>query len=126
MAKLPLAIMEKLLKEAGAERVSQDAKEALAEVLEDYALELGKDAAKFSQHAKRKTVRKEDVKLAAADGKITNEEYQTIKNNALTEIKEQIPVGMRPIVEKFVGSLDKWLENVVSRTVNDYKDDNNH
>jgi len=65
MAKLPLAIMERLLKEAGAERVSQDAKEALAEVLEDYALGIGKDASLLSEHAGRKTVRKEDVKLAA-------------------------------------------------------------
>jgi len=38
MTKLPLAVIEKLLREGGAERVSQNAKEALAEILEDYAL----------------------------------------------------------------------------------------
>lgn len=65
MSKLPLANMERLLKEGGAERVSEDAKEALAEVLENYGLEIAKDATILSDHAGRKTVRKEDVKLAA-------------------------------------------------------------
>jgi histone H3/H4 len=65
MSKLPLANMERLLKEGGAERVSEDAKEALAEVLEDHGLEIAKDAVLLSEHAARKTVRKEDVKLAA-------------------------------------------------------------
>jgi histone H3/H4 len=65
MNKLPLANMERLLKEGGAERVSEDAKEALAEVLENYGLEIAKDAVILSEHAGRKTVRKEDVKLAA-------------------------------------------------------------
>ncbi len=64
MSKLPLANMERLLKEGGAERVSEDAKEALAEVLEDYGLKISKDAVLLSEHARRKTVRKEDVKLA--------------------------------------------------------------
>ena len=64
MSKLPLAVMERILKEGGAERVSEDAKEALAEVLEDYGLEIAKDAVLLSEHASRKTVRKEDVKLA--------------------------------------------------------------
>ena len=65
MSKLPLANMERLLKEGGAERVSEDAKEALAEVLENYGLEIAKDATILSEHAGRKTVRKEDVKLSA-------------------------------------------------------------
>jgi len=65
MSKIPLAIMERILKEGGAERVSEDAKEALAEILEEYGLELAKDAVLLSGHAGRKTVRKEDVKLAA-------------------------------------------------------------
>ena len=65
MNKLPLAIMERLLKEGGAERVAEDAKKALAEVLEDYGLEIAKDAILLSEHAGRKTVRKEDVELAA-------------------------------------------------------------
>ncbi len=65
MSKLPLAVMERLLRDGGAERVSEDAKEALAGVLEEYALEIAKDSVLFSEHAGRKTVRKEDVKLAS-------------------------------------------------------------
>jgi len=61
---LPAAAMEKLLKKAGASRVSEDAKEALREVLEDYALELGGKAIKFAQHSGRKTVKSADIKLA--------------------------------------------------------------
>ena len=34
---LPVAAMEKLLKKAGASRVSEDAKESLREILEEYA-----------------------------------------------------------------------------------------
>jgi histone H3/H4 len=64
---LPLAAMEKILKQSGADRVSEDAKQALQEVLEDYALELGKRAAKFSMHANRKTVKGSDIKLAAKE-----------------------------------------------------------
>jgi DNA-binding protein len=64
---LPLAAMEKLLKHAGADRVSEDAKEALREVLEDYAQDLGKRANQFAAHANRKTVKGSDIVLAKKD-----------------------------------------------------------
>ena len=64
---LPLAAMEKLLKQAGADRVSEDAKEALQELLEDYGMELGKRANKFAAHANRKTIKGSDIKLAKRD-----------------------------------------------------------
>ena len=60
---LPLAAMEKLLKKAGAHRVAEDAKEALQEVLEEKALEIGAQAIKFAQHSGRKTVKRSDVRL---------------------------------------------------------------
>jgi len=62
---LPLAAMEKLLKKIGAERVSEDAKAALKEVLEDYGEKIGEHAIKISKHSGRKTVKGGDVKLAA-------------------------------------------------------------
>jgi len=65
MTKLPLAVMGKLLREGGAERVSKDAMEALAEVIEEYAFHIAKQAVLLSNHAGRKTVREEDIKLAA-------------------------------------------------------------
>ncbi len=62
---LPLAAMEKLLKKAGAPRVSADAKEALREVLEEQAEKIGDKAARLAKHSGRKTVKKADVKEAA-------------------------------------------------------------
>ncbi len=61
---IPLAAMERLLKDAGAVRVSESAKQALKEALEEYALKIGENASKYSIHAGRKTVKSEDIKLA--------------------------------------------------------------
>ena len=61
---LPLAAMEKLLKKAGAARVSEDAKDALREQLEDAAQQIGIKAIQFAQHSGRKTVKAVDIKLA--------------------------------------------------------------
>ena len=61
---LPLAAMEKLLKKCGAPRVSEDAKAAMKEILEQYGEEIGQKAVRFAQHSGRKTVKGVDVKLA--------------------------------------------------------------
>lgn len=61
---LSLAGMEKLLRKAGALRVSDKAKEAFREVLEDIGEDLGNKAIKFAEHSKRKTIKAEDIKLA--------------------------------------------------------------
>jgi len=62
---LPLAAMEKILKNAGAERVSDKAKAALKDVIEEIAEEIAASAVKFANHAGRKTVKSGDIKLAA-------------------------------------------------------------
>ena len=62
---LPVAAMEKLLKRAGAPRVSQSAKEALRDILEDIADEIGEKSVKLAKHSGRKTVKSADVKLAS-------------------------------------------------------------
>ena len=62
---LPLAAMEKILKIGGAERVSDKAKVALKNTLEDIAEEIAIQAVKLAQHAGRKTVKDRDIKLAA-------------------------------------------------------------
>jgi histone H3/H4 len=62
---LPLAAMEKILKQCGAERVSDKAKAALKNVVEDVAEEIALNAVKLANHAGRKTVKTEDIKLAA-------------------------------------------------------------
>ncbi|MBS3154956.1 histone family protein [Candidatus Woesearchaeota archaeon] len=61
---LPLAAMEKLLKKAGAPRVSDSAKKALSEILENYSAEISEKAIRIAYHAKRKTIKAEDIKLA--------------------------------------------------------------
>ncbi len=61
---LPLAAMEKLLKKCGAARVSEDAKVAMKEVLEDYGEQIGQKAVRVAQHSGRKTVKGADIKLA--------------------------------------------------------------
>ena len=61
---LPLAAMEKILKRAGADRVGEDAKAQLRDMLEAYAMKIGEQASAYAKHAGRKTVKAEDISLA--------------------------------------------------------------
>ena len=65
MAELPRAAVERLIRNAGAPRVSASASDALIEVLEEVGLEISAQAVQLSKHAGRKTVTAEDIKLAA-------------------------------------------------------------
>lgn len=58
------APMVDILKQAGAERVSEGAAQALAAILMEKGLAISKDAVKFSAHAGRKTIKREDIDLA--------------------------------------------------------------
>jgi histone H3/H4 len=58
------APMAEILKQAGAERVSEAAAQALAAVVKNFTFEVAKDAVKFAKHAGRKTVKREDIELA--------------------------------------------------------------
>ena len=62
---LPLAAMEKVLKQCGADRVSDKAKVALKTVVEEIADQIAVKAIQLAVHAGRKTVKARDIKLAA-------------------------------------------------------------
>lgn len=66
---IPLAAMEKIMRQTGADRVSEDAKAALKSVVEEKAEEISKRAIKFALHAGRKTIQAEDIKLAVKEFK---------------------------------------------------------
>ncbi|HJX05786.1 MAG TPA: histone [Candidatus Nanoarchaeia archaeon] len=64
---LSLAAMEKIMKAAGAYRVGEDAKEALRDSLENIGERISKEANELSRHARRSTIKAEDIRLASKD-----------------------------------------------------------
>ncbi len=66
MAGFARARVEKVIRNAGAFRVSADAIDRLNEILTDYATNVAKYAVDIARHSGRKTVKESDIKLAAA------------------------------------------------------------
>jgi histone H3/H4 len=65
MTELSNSAVERIIKKAGAERVSADATETLAAMMEEYGIFLAKEAKKMADHAGRKTLRGSDLRMAA-------------------------------------------------------------
>ena len=61
---LPMAPLARIVKNAGAERISEDAKEVLAEFLEETATAVAQKAIANAKRVGRKTVKGDDIKLA--------------------------------------------------------------
>ena len=64
-SELGLSAMYRILKKAGAERVSDESADELRRVIENVAENIAKSAVAMASHAGRKTIKGEDVKLAS-------------------------------------------------------------
>jgi histone H3/H4 len=62
---LAVAPMHRICKKAGADRVSEAAAEELAKVLDEVGIKIAKEAIDYAMHAGRKTVKAEDIEIAA-------------------------------------------------------------
>jgi histone H3/H4 len=62
---LAVAPMHRLCKKAGADRVSEAAAKELAKALEGIGVKIAKEALDFAMHAGRKTIKSEDIEIAA-------------------------------------------------------------
>lgn len=61
---LPKAAVERIIRIAGAERVSDDAVEELRDAVEELGEEVAADAADMADYADRNTVKKDDIEMA--------------------------------------------------------------
>lgn len=64
MGTIPLMPLERILKKAGAKRVSHDALKELSKVLEEKMIKISSEAALLAKHAGRKTIIDEDIRIA--------------------------------------------------------------
>uniref|UniRef100_A0A7C5U4E2 Histone family protein n=1 Tax=Caldiarchaeum subterraneum TaxID=311458 RepID=A0A7C5U4E2_CALS0 len=62
---IPSAPIHRIIKKAGAARVSEDAADELRRILESVGALIAKEAFELAQYAGRRTVKKEDVERAA-------------------------------------------------------------
>jgi histone H3/H4 len=62
---IKVAPMHKLIKRAGATRVSEESALAMGKALEEIGLKVAKEAIDYARHAGRKTVKARDIEIAA-------------------------------------------------------------
>ena len=62
---IKVAPMHKLIKRAGAARVSEESAMALGRALEEIGVKVAKEAIDYARHAGRKTVKARDIDIAA-------------------------------------------------------------
>ena len=67
MSELPRAPTARIMKNAGAQRISEDAVDFFLAAIEDYGTSIATKANDFAHHAGRKTIKASDIKLAMQD-----------------------------------------------------------
>jgi histone H3/H4 len=67
MTEVPIVPIGRIIKNAGAFRVSEDAKKALAKVLEELGEDISRQALLLTKHAGRVTVKASDIELAVKE-----------------------------------------------------------
>jgi histone H3/H4 len=64
-SEISVAPMSRLCKKAGGKRVSEEAAKELGRVLEGIGVKIAKDALDYARHSGRKTIKAEDIEIAA-------------------------------------------------------------
>lgn len=64
MSEISKAPIQRLLSQAGGDRISAEAVDEMVKYTEDYVLKVGSEASKLCVHAGRKTIKADDIKLA--------------------------------------------------------------
>jgi len=61
---IPLAPIERILRQEGGYRVSEEAARRLRDFIERLARDIARESIEMAKHAKRRTVKSEDVEMA--------------------------------------------------------------
>jgi len=62
---LPLAAIKRIAKKSGVRRISKSAVKLILEATEEIGLEIAREAAIAARHAKRRTIKASDIKIAS-------------------------------------------------------------
>jgi len=65
MSEFSNAPIHRILRKAGAPRVSEEAVEELRKILEDIGMKIAEQAISLAHHAGRRTIKREDIEIAA-------------------------------------------------------------
>ena len=86
---LAIKQVERIIKNAGADRISEDASAELEKELVDYGTKISKEAISVAVGTKRQTVKSEDIRLAIENIKTKNEIVLSKEYGAPIENRKQ-------------------------------------
>ena len=119
MSEIPKAPIARIIKESGAERVSEDAKDELAAYLEEVARNVAKEANSVAKIAKRKTVKAEDL-IEIIENSMSSQVCELLKRpdeNATVINAHKKPVFVedcvRNMMEKIVKKYDDFPDDTL-------------